>query len=74
MHHAIGLGSDARRSKARHPASDPPTDGCRRVQLASGAIGTPDADEALEEGIGDDELFARQEGGATGPPGGPRSK
>eukprot|EP00969_Alexandrium_andersonii_P298994 13217192-Alexandrium_andersonii.AAC.1 len=33
-----------------------------------GAIGAPDADEALEEGIGEDELVARQEGGAPARP------
>eukprot|EP00969_Alexandrium_andersonii_P206419 9120186-Alexandrium_andersonii.AAC.1 len=59
MHHANGLGSETGRSKSRRPASDPPTDGCCRV-LESGAIGAPDANEALEVGVGVDELVARQ--------------
>eukprot|EP00969_Alexandrium_andersonii_P286558 12667516-Alexandrium_andersonii.AAC.1 len=34
---AIGLGSEAGRSKARNPASDPPKGGCREMRLTSGA-------------------------------------
>eukprot|EP00969_Alexandrium_andersonii_P159860 7063837-Alexandrium_andersonii.AAC.1 len=41
MQPAIGLGSDAERSKTRNPALDPPTDGCRGMRLKSGATKRP---------------------------------
>eukprot|EP00969_Alexandrium_andersonii_P199645 8818707-Alexandrium_andersonii.AAC.1 len=44
-----------------------------RLGAQNGMSRSNGIDEALEEGVGDDELVARQ-GGVTGPPKGPRSR
>eukprot|EP00969_Alexandrium_andersonii_P151250 6687718-Alexandrium_andersonii.AAC.1 len=72
MQLAIGLGSDGGRSKASNPASDPPTDGCCRMRLTSGASKHLTRTKLWRKAS--ERTSSLPDRGARGPPGGPRRR